>query len=108
MAILAPARTSSCTALSPRRSCSPPYEYVPLVCCVAFPVCQPARPQWSVLESRNILPRSRPIVPSSASLSSFQSDCSVTGGRRRPSCLQQSPCATPLSCPPCPGLSVVL
>src|SRR3989442_14221152 len=108
MAILAPGHTSSCRAPSPTRSCSPPYEYAPQVCCVAFPVCQPTRPLWFVLESRSILPQSRPTMPSSVSLSSFQTGCSVTRERHRPSCLQQSPCATPLSCPPCPGLSVVL
>src|SRR5213594_1544238 len=104
MAILALGHTSSCRAPSPRRPCSQLYECVPLAYCVAYPVYQQARQQLSVLESRSILPRWRPTTPSSASLSSFQTDCSVTRERHRPSCLQQIPCARPLSCPLCLGL----
>src|SRR5207249_78647 len=81
--------TSSCTAPSPRQSCSPPSEYAPQACCVAFPACQPTHPRLSVSESRSILPRSQPKAPSSASQSNSRTDCLVTVGKRRWSCLQQ-------------------
>src|SRR6266699_5129216 len=104
MAILGPGHTSSCTAPSPGQSCSPPYEYAPPACCVAFPACQLAPPQSSVSESRSTLPRSQPTEPSSASQSNSQTDYSVTIGKRRRSYLQQTPCATPQSFPSYPSL----
>src|SRR5438309_8065623 len=104
MAILGPGHTSLCKAPSPRQPCSPPYEYAPPKYCEAFPACQPAHPPWSVSESRSILPLSPQATPSSASPSNSQTDYSTTIGKHHPSCPQQTPCATPPSCPPCPGL----